>query len=82
MKHGNARAIDVELAFDGDSLRVLVRDDGIGFDTTLPKPGVGLSSMRERAGRIGAAVTVASEPGSGTEVHAYWSASSSKDGGG
>jgi signal transduction histidine kinase len=31
--------------------------------------------MHERAQRVGATVTLASEPGSGTEVLAYWARS-------
>jgi signal transduction histidine kinase len=82
MKHAAARAIDVELGFQGNGVRIIVRDDGVGFDTTRPGGGVGLSSMRERARRIGVAITVASEPASGTEVLVYWSGDSSKEGGG
>lgn len=73
IKHGNASTIAVELVFEAGSVRVAVRDDGCGFDTTaVGTPGVGLGSMRERARRVGASVTIASEPGSGTEVLAYW----------
>jgi len=74
IKHASARTIDVELAYDGPSVRVAVRDDGVGFDATAQGGGVGMSSMRERAARIGAAVTVATEPGTGTEVLVYWAA--------
>lgn len=73
IKHARADAIDVELAFDDESVRVVVRDDGAGFDAERPFGGtVGLSSMRERALRIGAAMTIASEPGCGTEILVYW----------
>jgi signal transduction histidine kinase len=80
MKHARARTIDVELAFDG-GVRIHVRDDGVGFDAADPSGGLGLSSMHERAERIGAALTVASEPGSGTEVLVYWSGRAPEDGG-
>jgi len=74
IKHASAQTIDVELAYDGPNVRVAVRDDGVGFDAAVPRDGIGMSSMRERAARIGAAVTVATEPGNGTEVLAYWTA--------
>jgi signal transduction histidine kinase len=81
IKHAGAAAIDVDLAFEGGSVRLAVRDDGAGFDVAgAGGAGVGLGSMDERARRIGAAVTVASEPGAGTEVLVYWSPASSKDG--
>jgi signal transduction histidine kinase len=74
IKHAQARTIDVEVAFDDASVRVGVRDDGVGFDPATTPRGVGLSSMRERAQRIGAVVTIATDPGTGTEVLAYWAA--------
>lgn len=78
INHAAARAIDVELSFEDASVRVLVRDDGSGFDSShVGRDTVGLHSMRERAERVGAALTVASEHGSGTEVLAYWSATPS-----
>ena len=78
IKHAAARVIDVELSFESDSVRVRVRDDGVGFTASrVGRDTVGLHSMRERAQRVGAALTVASELGSGTEVLVYWSASTS-----
>jgi signal transduction histidine kinase len=73
VKHGAARTVDVEVAFEEGSVRVAVRDDGAGFDVGNTPAGVGLSSMQERARRIGAALTIASEPGSGSEVLVFWS---------
>jgi signal transduction histidine kinase len=75
-RHAQARAIDVELTYEHPAVRVVVRDDGIGFDAaTVTRRNVGLSSMRERAQAIGAAITIASEPRGGTEVLVYWSVS-------
>jgi signal transduction histidine kinase len=76
IKHAAACTIDVDLLFEDDSVRIVVRDDGAGFDPArTPHDGVGLRSMHERAQRVGATVTLASEPGSGTEVLAYWARS-------
>jgi signal transduction histidine kinase len=72
IKHASARTIVVDLSFEDASVRIGVRDDGVGFDPAFVRQGVGASSMRERAARIGAVVTVASEPGVGTEVLVYW----------
>jgi signal transduction histidine kinase len=64
--HGNATRVDVELSCD--PLRLRVTDDGMGFDTTARAPGVGLGGMQERAALVGAALSVRSGPGAGTEV--------------
>jgi len=55
----------------GERLRVLVHDDGVGFDPdeALARAGCfGLVGMRERAERIGGNLVVKSEPGRGTTV--------------
>ena len=69
-KHARAREVWIEVR-QAPSWRVQVRDDGCGFEADGPQPDqthVGLRIMRERAGRIGASVEVASAPGSGTIV--------------
>ena len=73
-KHSQASRIDVEVAYpDPRSVRVAVTDDGVGFDPDQPRNGrFGLVGMYERAERIGAALTLASEPGGGTEIVAVW----------
>jgi signal transduction histidine kinase len=77
IKHGAARTVEVDVAFEAGSVRVAVRDDGAGFDVASTRAGVGLSGMHERAQRIGAALTIASEPGSGAEVLVFWSGGAS-----
>ncbi len=47
---------------------VRIRDDGRGFDTSDPPPGLGLRYMRRRAGELGAMLDVISFPGRGTTV--------------
>jgi signal transduction histidine kinase len=53
-------------------VRLEVRDDGRGFDTTSTAArhteGFGLVSMRERAQAVGGSFEVRSRPGSGTVV--------------
>ncbi len=73
-KHSKASRIEVEVAFpDERSVRVAVTDDGVGFDPDQSRNGrFGLVGMSERADRIGAALTLASEPGGGTEIVAVW----------
>jgi two-component system nitrate/nitrite sensor histidine kinase NarX len=50
-----------------------IRDDGRGFDPEhTPSGHYGLSIMRERADAIGAKLSVASQPGHGTEIAIHW----------
>ena len=75
VKHSGATRIDVELDFaDGGAVRVVVTDDGIGFDADAVRPDAyGLVSMQERAARARVALTFVTEPSAGTTVVASWS---------
>jgi len=71
-RHAHASNMEVELEYATDVLRVLVRDNGLGFGSEVPQYGRdghwGLSGMRERAKRINARLRVMSRPSAGTEV--------------
>ncbi|MBS0217764.1 MAG: histidine kinase [Proteobacteria bacterium] len=63
-KHSQARRVDVTLECTAESLRMQVRDDGIGIAAVKTEPqknsegGTGMASMRTRAQRLGAAFDV------------------------
>jgi signal transduction histidine kinase len=73
-KHSSATRLALELAFtDGHAVRLAVVDDGVGFDPDEQRDDAyGLLGMRERAARIGAALTLVTEPGGGTQIVAAW----------
>lgn len=75
VKHSNATRIAVELDFaKGGAVRVVVSDDGIGFDPNAARTdSYGLSSMQDRAARSRVALTFVTEPGAGTTIVASWS---------
>jgi len=78
-QHANARHIETEVTFGDADLRVRVRDDGIGVDSTIlakgQRPGHwGLPVMRERTESIGGRLKVWSERNAGTEVELWISA--------
>ena len=70
-RHAGARHIEVRLS-DGDGRLLLeVRDDGAGFDPSDPElraRHLGLTSMEERAARLGGRLRVRSRRGAGTTV--------------
>ena len=70
IKHANADEIRVELIYDRDQVYLRVRDNGQGFGVgNIPaSEGFGLLGMSERAERIGAQLTIRSQPGQGTEI--------------
>jgi PAS domain S-box-containing protein len=70
IKHANAGEIRVELAFENLQCSLQIKDDGKGFGVgSIPSVGgFGLLGISERAERIGAQLTIYSQPGQGTEI--------------
>jgi len=73
-KHAQATRVDVVLDTVADGLRIVVRDDGVGFDpegVAGPSTHLGLRQMRERVTAARGQLTLSSQPGAGTEVRAW-----------
>lgn len=69
VKHAHATKVVVRLCQQADYVSLEVHDNGRGFDPSGPFPGhLGLSSMQERAAKIGATLEVESTPGAGTRI--------------
>lgn len=70
-KHAEASHVSVLLERRADEVRLIVEDDGTGFDTDAARlryTGMGLAGMRERATSVGGSVEVESAPREGTTV--------------
>ncbi|WP_161570876.1 triple tyrosine motif-containing protein [Granulicella sibirica] len=72
-KHANATAVEVEILYEKDFLKMRIRDDGQGIDEIVIRDGrrpghLGLIGMNERAERIGARYSLWSKRGQGTEI--------------
>ena len=72
VKHSHATKVDVDLQGTPTFLRLSISDDGVGFapNAANARPGLGLTSMRERLHLIGGKFAILSKPGSGTRVEA------------
>ncbi|MBA2530228.1 MAG: GAF domain-containing sensor histidine kinase [Euzebyales bacterium] len=71
LRHAEAATIEVVLTFGAGGLRLVVRDDGRGFDRharAVSARRLGLTSMRERARSLGGRLRVDSARGAGTTV--------------
>jgi signal transduction histidine kinase len=71
LKHAQAQHVVVRLGAGDGTLFLEVEDDGIGFDPDAPETRsrrLGLTSMEERAHRLGGTVQITSVPGAGTTV--------------
>ncbi|GAA0379340.1 hypothetical protein GCM10009530_32440 [Microbispora corallina] len=69
LRHSGCRTCTLRLRIDGPWLVVEVRDDGRGVGDAAT-PGVGLQSIRERAGEVGGRLELADADGGGMLVRA------------
>lgn len=72
-QHARAQTLNIYLLWGKRNLRLAIRDDGTGLDTSVAthggRPGhFGLLGMRERAKRLGAKIAFTSREGDGLEV--------------
>jgi signal transduction histidine kinase len=68
-RHAGAGRVTVRLVATPDEVRLLVRDDGRGFDPSrVPEDRHGVVGMRERADNIGGSIEVQSSRDGGTRV--------------
>jgi two-component system NarL family sensor kinase len=74
-KHAGATAVAIVVETCGDHLRLVVSDDGCGFDVDRPADGLpgdhlGIPGMRERTESVGGRLEITASPGAGTRVDA------------
>ncbi len=71
LRHAQADTVEVDVDARDGLVTIIVRDDGVGFDPgarAIRERRLGLTSMRERAERLGGTFRVESSPGAGTTV--------------
>jgi PAS domain S-box-containing protein len=78
-KHSGADRVQLSLQQQGNTVKLIVEDNGSGFDSEKPLPqndtgqGFGLASMRERIELSGGIFTLETAPGQATRICAVWS---------
>jgi two-component system sensor histidine kinase NreB len=64
-KHAKADSISIEVSQDGHWVKMLIRDDGIGFDQNQKRRGIGITNIINRVEAYNGAAEIVSEPGEG-----------------
>lgn len=72
VKHSHSTEVEVRLSADKKDLRLVIIDNGIGFETSVAHntQGLGLMSMSERLRLLGGDLQVTSKPSQGTRLEA------------
>ena len=72
IKHAGAERVSIVLTQRDGGVRVVVEDDGRGFEDRRRSAGrPGFTGMRERIALVGGALEIESSPGAGTTIVAY-----------
>jgi len=67
-KHAKAKTVYLSLEQNGNLLLLTIKDDGVGFDTSQKRKGVGIQNITSRAELCGGKATINSEIGFGCEL--------------
>jgi signal transduction histidine kinase len=70
IKHSKATEASVFLLYTNNTLNVVIKDNGVGFDVSKisPSSGIGLSQIKARIENLGGEFVIKSSPNSGTEI--------------
>jgi signal transduction histidine kinase len=70
-KYSGAKNVNVEISKTNQTLKLVVEDDGVGFNINedrLKTGGNGLKNMNTRAAELNGNILITSEPGQGTKI--------------
>ncbi|GGA48333.1 sensor histidine kinase [Paenibacillus physcomitrellae] len=69
LRHAKAERMEIRIFRRGDAVRVILRDNGVGFELDDAKQAsYGLSNMQERIREIGGSIQFITAPGKGTRI--------------
>jgi PAS domain S-box-containing protein len=67
-KYAQANTVMVQLKQNGSKLQLIIKDDGVGFDTSKKRKGVGLQNISSRADLFNGNMNIISQPGKGCNL--------------
>lgn len=69
VRHAHATKVDILVVNRDEGLRVIIEDNGVGFDPTIPHLNhLGLVGMKERALMLGGSIIFETPPNGGTRI--------------
>lgn len=69
IKHSRATEATVQLTNHGDSINIIIEDNGVGFNpATLTNDGMGLENISKKVNQLNGSIDFDSTPGKGTTI--------------
>jgi PAS domain S-box-containing protein len=72
IKYGKAGMVNIGIEQKDGVMQLVIKDNGVGFDTTQRTNGIGITNMRSRAAILGGTVEIVSELNKGTTVTVHF----------
>lgn len=67
-KYSKASVLKIEFIFSGDELKIVITDNGVGFDLATVKKGNGLDNMQQRAKELNGTLLIETSSGQGCAI--------------
>lgn len=71
-KYARASMVTISLEQKEGALVLKIRDDGVGFDTSVKRKGIGLKNIISRSQLVNGVVQILSNPGEGCELSVHF----------
>jgi len=68
IKHADAKFVDVQLIGHADNATISIEDDGVGFDKSIFRQGIGLKNMKSRVNQVNGTLSIDSQSKKGTSI--------------
>lgn len=68
IKHASPNHVSIQIIKNEAGRKIIIKDDGKGFDTTIPSKGSGMTNLKKRMETIGGEFLIHSSLGNGTEI--------------
>lgn len=68
LRYANASRVRIAVQEEGDHLWLYITDDGIGFDVSQKRKGIGITNMQSRVEILNGHFDLSSRPGGGTKL--------------
>lgn len=72
LKHSRAKNLKIKISDEENLLKICLKDNGVGYDSTKINDGSGIKNMKNRAKIISADLNITSETNKGTEISIFY----------
>lgn len=69
IKHAQAKEVALAIKLQGNFLHLIVKDDGLGFESSKKLSGIGLKNIKSRVKKLKGNIKIETAPNAGAKIH-------------